>query len=214
MLRSIQPELLDTLPPHHPDALHSRRDLRLINRIMGNHRWLRRTLEQRAHPGERILEIGAGTGEFPLCMLQRGVAIDGLDLWPEPARWPRQLTWHSADLRTFGGYSDYSVVVGNLIFHQFNDADLAALGRAIRLQARLIVACEPARRPSSQTLFRTVAPIFGANRVTLHDGRISIEAGFRANELAETLGVASSDWSIECETGILGGYHLIATRRS
>ena len=32
MPRTIQPELLDTLPPEDPAALHSRRDLRVINK--------------------------------------------------------------------------------------------------------------------------------------------------------------------------------------
>ncbi len=50
MQRTPQPELLDSLPPQHPDALHNRRDLRLTNRVMGNHRWLIRTLPPLLRP--------------------------------------------------------------------------------------------------------------------------------------------------------------------
>jgi len=38
----LQAELLDSLPPDHPDALHNRRDLRLTNALMGNSRWFQR----------------------------------------------------------------------------------------------------------------------------------------------------------------------------
>jgi hypothetical protein len=62
MLRTLQPELLDSLPSDHPDARHSRRDLRVINRLMGNHRWFARTLPPLVRAGEHALELGAGNG--------------------------------------------------------------------------------------------------------------------------------------------------------
>src|SRR5688572_14054246 len=40
MQRTVQPEILDSLPHDHPDALHNRRDLRLTNFVTGDHRWL------------------------------------------------------------------------------------------------------------------------------------------------------------------------------
>ena len=76
MPRTIQPELLDTLPPENPDALHSRRDLRLINTFMGNHRWLERALKRNARADERILEIGAGTGELARRLRSAGLAAE------------------------------------------------------------------------------------------------------------------------------------------
>src|SRR5690606_11470579 len=40
MKRLVQPEILDSLPHHHPAVAANRRDLFLINRIMGNFRWI------------------------------------------------------------------------------------------------------------------------------------------------------------------------------
>ena len=213
MQRTLQPEILDSLPVDHPDALHNRRDLRVTNWIAGNHRWLRRQLPTLLRAGERALELGAGTGELGLRLQRDQLPIDGLDLWPRPLGWFAERSWHVADLRSFAGYADYPVVYGNLIFHQFSDADLAVLGARLRRTARVIVACEPARRRLSQILFRTLGPLLGANYVSLHDAHVSIAAGFRGDELARQLGLEADAWVIRCQTTVLGFYHLIAVRR-
>jgi len=212
MQRELQPELLDSLPPDHPDALHNRRDLRLTNRILGHHRWFARTLPRLLRPGERVLEIGAGTGELCRHLSGRGVTVDGLDLWPAPAGWPAERCWHRTDLLAFDGYADYPVVIGNLIFHQFSAGQLAELGGKLRRSARLILACEPVRRRSSQILFATVAPLLGANHVSLHDAHVSVAAGFRGDELPQLLGLAPPDWTCRCQRTVLGTYQLVAWR--
>jgi hypothetical protein len=212
MQRSLEPELLDSLPPEHPDALHNRRDLRLTNAIAGNHRWFERTLPRLMQPRERALELGAGTGELGVRLARRGVAVDGLDRWPRPGGWPAEREWHVRDLRTFGGFDDYEVICGNLIFHQFSNAELAALGEKIRPSARVIVACEPARRRFSQTLFRVLGPVLGANHVTLHDAHVSIAAGFRDDELPRALGLDAAEWSVTLSVSLLGAYRMIAVR--
>lgn len=213
MQRILQPELLDSLPHDHPDALHNRRDLRLINLILGNHRWLARTLRTELRRAETVLELGAGTGELGLRLARNGVAVDGLDLWPRPADWPAARAWHRADLRTFEGYDRYSAVAGNLIFHQFSDDDLGAVGARLARSMRLIVACEPVRRRSSQVLYRALAPLFGANHVSLHDGHVSIAAGFREAELPRALGLDAAEWHVRCSHTVLGAYRMVAIRR-
>lgn len=213
MLRTLQPELLDSLPPNHPDALHNRRDLRWTNAIVGNHRWLARTVPTLLRPGETALELGAGIGELGAKLTRNGVPLAGLDLWPRPAGWPDSQPWHTHDLRTFDGYDDYAVIVGNLIFHQFSEAELAALGVKLRQHARVIVAAEPERRRVSQILFRTIAPLLGANHVSLHDAHVSIAAGFRADELPRALGLDPQLWQVRCTTSLLGVHRMIAVKR-
>lgn len=213
MQRSLQPELLDSLPPDHPDALHNRRDLRLTNRIIGSHRWFERALPPRLRAGEIALELGAGTGELGRRLARTGMAVDGLDRWPRPPDWPSARAWHVADLRHFGGYGHYAAVFGNLIFHQFSDPDLAALGEKLARTARVIAACEPARRRFSQLLYRTFGPLFGANHVSLHDAHVSIAAGFRGGELAQALGLDATRWALHHATSGLGVYRMIAVRR-
>ncbi|HVU32345.1 MAG TPA: hypothetical protein VHE61_02850 [Opitutaceae bacterium] len=212
MERTLTPELLDTLSPTHPDALRNRRDLRLTNAFMRNHAWFARVLPPLVQTGELAVEVGAGTGELGLRLARRGLAIDGLDLWPRPGRWSAARAWHQADLRTFGDWQRYPVVIGNLIFHQFGDDDLRALGRCLT-RARVIVACEPMRRRASQVVYSLVAPWFRASHVTLHDAHVSIAAGFCDDELPRLLGLDPDEWDVHCTTNLIGAYRMIAIRR-
>ncbi len=214
MNRACEPELLDSLPHDHPDAAHSRRDLRLINGFMRNRAWFEATLPRVLGPGERVLEIGAGTGEMGVALNASGIPLDGLDLWPRPAAWPAGRAWHQADLKAFVGYGAYAAVIGNLIFHQFTQAELAALGARLRRTARVVVACEPERRGMSQTLVAAIGPLLGANHVTLHDARVSISAGFRGDELPVALGMADGSWDFTCTTTALGACRMVAVRRA
>lgn len=212
MRRTLEPELLDSLPSTHPDALHNRRDLRITNAILGNHRWLRRTLADLVRPGERLLELGAGTGELGRGLQDAGLSVDGLDMWPRPAGWAKSSAWHVGDLRSFDGYPVYAGIVGNLIFHQFSEEDLRALGEKLQHRARIIVACEPHRRRISQVLYRAIGPLFGANHVSLHDAHVSIAAGFRDDELPAALGLAKRFWAVHISCSALGLYRMVAVR--
>jgi SAM-dependent methyltransferase len=213
MPRTLQAELLDTLTPDHPDALHNRRDLRLTNQLMGNHRWMTKVIRNLKRPNENILELGAGTGELCQRLGRHGIAIAGLDLWPRPSNWPLAQNWHQADLLNFPEWQSYPIVMGNLIFHQFSEEQLDRLGAQLRQSTRVIVACEPARRRVSQWLYRALGPLFGANYVSLHDAHVSIAAGFTNDELPRFLGLDRTKWDCDCSTTLLGAYHMIARRR-
>ena len=213
MQRTIQPEILDSLPRDHPAALHNRRDIRLTNLLLGTHRWIERSLPPLVRGTDAVLEVGAGTGELGLRLARRGLAIHGLDLWPRPPEWPASYRWHREDLRTFAGYGDYNVILGNLIFHQFSDLELGELGAKLQ-HARMIIACEPQRRRSSQILYRSLAPLFGANHVSLHDAHVSIAAGFKGKELPEKLGLLSPHWRVRCTSTMLGIYRMVALREA
>jgi hypothetical protein len=214
MQRTLQPEILDSLPPDHPDALDNRRDLRRINGLMGNFRWFRARLPRLLHPGERALEIGAGDGSLCAALAASGLSYDGLDLWPRPVHWPRESAWHRTNLLRFAGYADYPVVFGNLILHQFSDGDLAALGATLGRTARLIVANEPARGRHVQFLARGANALIGANHVTLHDAHVSIAAGFRGDELPRVLGLDEKIWTWRCTSTLRGAYRMIAQRKT
>ncbi len=206
-------EILDDLPPDHPDAISSRRDLRYFNATLGNWRWLRKEMPRRVQSGERVLEIGAGAGELGGAMRSRGLRWDGLDRVPRPAGWPSDATWHQGDVFDFDGWSDYDVVVGNLFFHHFESAQLAALGERLRRHSRLIVAADLRRGQMQCALFSIYARAIRANRVSLHDGTLSIRAGFRGNELGTGLQLHPHVWKTQLEPGSLFAYRWMAERR-
>jgi len=187
--------------------------LRIINRVMGNQRWFRRTLPSLVQPGERILEIGAGTGELQVALAPRLPALDALDLWPAPSDWPPSRRWHQTDLRTFDRWREYPVIIGNLIFHQFDAVMLRTVGAKLAAHARMVVACEPARHRLWQGLYAALCPLIGANYVSRHDGHVSIAAGFVGDELPVLLGLDPVVWRWRTTVTPLGAYHLVAEKR-
>jgi 2-polyprenyl-3-methyl-5-hydroxy-6-metoxy-1,4-benzoquinol methylase len=211
--RRLEPEILDSLPPGHPDALKSRRDLRVINRVMGNARWFRSVLSGRVQPGERVLELGSGSGELARNLRRVAPLIDSIDRVPAPPDWSVSARWHQADIRDFGGWHDYPVVIGNLILHHFTDEALAALGAALRPHARLLVFNELTRKSFNRRVWDFATPLLGAHPVTQHDGSVSIAAGFLGDELPVALGLDPQSWRWRVTSSWLGAYRLIAERR-
>ncbi len=87
--RRVLPELLDELPADDPRAVRSRRDLRLVNRIMGAKAALLWALDAaRVDAPQRIVELGAGDGSMALRIARArarawpGVSLTLLDLNP------------------------------------------------------------------------------------------------------------------------------------
>lgn len=211
--RRVQPEILDSLPAHHPDAIRSRRDLRLINFLMGNHRWIRRQLQVHLRPTDRILELGAGDGSLSRNFITRHLAqphqILALDLQPAPPEWPQGATWLQQDLFA-GPLPEAEIVIANLFLHHFEDPQLACLGRLLSSTTRLLIISEPQRGRlyiASGQLLHLFARL---NHVTRHDMRVSIEAGFCHSELLDALQLTS--WQTQITHSTLGAHRLVASR--
>lgn len=203
------------MPHDHPEALRNRREIRLINAVMGNYRWLEGQAARWLGPGERAIELGAGAGDLARRLRRAGVGfeLDGLDLCPPPADWPESRRWWREDLSRFDGYSGYDAVFANLILHQFEDEQLAAIGRRIRESVRFVFAAEPARRTRFLAVWRVIGAL-GLGRVSRHDGAASIRAGFAGDELPRLLGFSPDAWTWECRVGGRGQYFMAARRRA
>ncbi len=213
--RLVQPEILDSLPEEAPAARRSRRDLRVLNRLLGNETWFRDVLAGRRRPDDRILEVGAGEGTLARALMKAGLGpVAGLDLARRPADWPVQAPWFQTSVFEFVSWTDYSVVMGNLVFHHFKADELAEIGAQLGRRARLIVLSEPLRSRRSAWLFSLVCPLIKADPVTRHDGRVSIEAGFRGDELPALLKLDPKQWSWRITHTVFGSYRLVAERRA
>jgi len=229
MKRLVERELLDHLPPADAAAQHSRRDLRRINRLMGNARILaqalRATLGNQA-PRE-ILELGAGDGQLLLGVARRlapqwsGVGVRLLDrisvINPSTIREFAVLSWAAEPIasnvsdwfRTQRGTSE--VVVANLFIHHFTEPELRTLFTEVASRAKVFIAVEP-RRARLPLLASSLLWAIGCNAVTRHDANKSVRAGFVGNELSN-LWPASTDWELtERSAGTFS--HLFIARRT
>lgn len=213
MERLIEQELLDSLHAEDPSAMRSRRELRLINAIMGNHRWLETEIRRRIQPGWRVLELGSGDGTFGSRLVAKGVCeeaqLAGMDIAPRPARWPAAATWIQGDVRA-NDWPDAEIVVANLFLHHFEMPTLAQLGSRLPKGCRVLLASEPARRSLHLAQGRLLAILTLFGPVTRHDMLASIRAGFLRDELGQSLGI--SNWNCRSTDTVFGAHRLRAER--
>jgi len=227
MKRTVQPELLDELPPDDPRAQWSRRDLRRVNAWMRNHAIMARALRAgtNGQAPRQIIEFGAGDGNLLLRVARklsphwRNINVTLLDrrmnVTPRTLASFASLGWRvetvEADVFDWLPAADeLDVVVANLILHHFEDVRLRELFRAVAGRSRLFVAIEPRRAFWPLFCCRWIWAI-GCNSVTRHDARISVRAGFSGNELS-ALWPMDKSWELtESRTGSFS--HLFVARR-
>ena len=227
--RSVQPEILDALPPDDPRAIHSRRDLRKINAIMRHAPFIAGVMRAAPQMPQIVVELGAGDGSLLLNVARRlgspasrvrAFLVDRRPSVSDDACGEfRRLGWDvescAADVfdwlaRTPMESAD--VMLANLFLHHFRDDDLRALLSASATRTSRFIACEPRR---SRTALAGVAlmPLIGCNAVTRHDGGISVRAGFRDGEL-RALWPDNREWQITERRKGLFSQTFVARRRS
>jgi hypothetical protein len=227
--RRLVPELLDELAPDDPRALRSRRDLRLVNGIMGHAALLARALDAVVTAPLRLVELGAGDGAVLLRLAKRrahrwpNTAVTLLDTQPTvaPATLAalRALGWTvevvAADALEWLEHSPANrdaVVLANLFVHHFEGERLGRLLAGAAAHARAFVCCEP-RRARLALLGSHLLWAIGCNDVTRHDAVVSVHAGFRARELsAEWQRAVGAGWQVD-ETPAGAFSHLFVARR-
>jgi hypothetical protein len=194
--RRVISELLDHLPVDDPEALRSRRDLRRINGLMGNERWVLRAVARFAEAaGRGMVEVGAGDGLLSEKLARRypQASVVAYDLAPRPVGLDARVCWEEGDIFEkpcpAGG-----VVVANLFLHHFERGDLRALGRWLG-GFEVLIFNEPDRAYLPHGLGFLIRPWI--NRVTQHDMHVSITAGFGAGEMVDFLGLDQTQWHFE-----------------
>ena len=210
--RVVIPELLDHLPANDPTALRSRRDLRRINFLMGNERWVCRTVSRFADEANRgIVEIGAGDGILcnKLARLFPQTAVAAFDLAPEPVNLAAQVAWHCGDIFTMPAPTTGGVLVANLFLHHFEGESLTSLGRWFQ-NFELLVFNEPDRAALPHLLGGLMHPWI--NGVTRHDMHVSIRAGFAAGEITRLLGLDPNRWRTSESSTWRGARRVVVCR--
>ena len=209
--RVVMPEWLDALPPDDPAARRSRRDLRWINFLMGNERWVLRRLRGEPAMAAGCVEWGAGTGELTrrLARSHPQTRVTACDLMPPPAGLPENVVWRQGDLMSDLLLERKGVVVMNLFLHHFEGEALSALAQRCT-QAEALVINEPLRARWPHVLGWLLWPFI--NGVTRHDLHTSVRAGFAAGELAVALSLREKGWRWQEQVSWRGALRLRAWR--
>ncbi len=234
--RTVAPEILDALTPADPRAIRSRRDLQLVNRVMGSCGILTRALLEAFPPASRqrlrMLELGAGDGSLALRVAARLAAS-----WPEaeltlldrqpviaPATgtafahlgWTlRPLTvdaleWARAPTRQQRP-GRWHVILANLFLHHFEADALRVLFSAVAARCDAFVACEP-RRTLPALIGSRLLPALGVSADTRHDATVSVRAGFRGNELSRMWPADRPGWRLAERPAGLFSHLFVAVR--
>lgn len=186
--RSIQPELLDHLPPE--EARPNLADLVRINRKFGGHSVIRKTLAQVARDEQRftLLDVGAASGDTARLIeeLYPAASVINLDCNStnlETAPHPKLLA-NAFELPFRKASFDY--VLCSLFLHHFsNDQVIGLLHSFYLLARRALLVCDLERHFLPYCFLRFTKPLLGWNDVTVHDGCISVRAGFHVHELQD-----------------------------
>jgi hypothetical protein len=199
--RRVMPEILDQLPAGDPRAIRSRRDLRVVNRIMGSCSLLVRALGSTVPTKRmRLIELGSGDGTLTLRLARRlarrwpKISIVLLDREPAVSAatlaafndlgWSAEvvaadvLDWFEETPR-----DPQSVIFANLFVHHFAGERLTRLLEVAARCSRFFVCCEPRRSKLALAASRLLG-LIGCNAVTRHDAVVSVHAGFRDRELS------------------------------
>jgi hypothetical protein len=227
--RCVKPELLDALPPIDPLAQGSRRDLVLLNKLMGHAGLLRQTWHEAEAESwaEQIVDLGSGDGMLALSLvrkiahgsiLKRVVLVDRQPIISEASRKAflelgLELEIVEANVFDWLGHEPltaHTFTTANLFLHHFEPKLLRGLLDLIASTTNAFAACEP-RRSALPLLASKMIGLIGCNAVTRHDALISVQAGFITDELSR-IWPAGGEWHcIEREAGLFT--HLfLATR--
>lgn len=205
--------MLDVLPAGDPRISRCRRDLRLINWLIGNHRWILRNLRKHVDlTSLGIVELGAGDGDLLSRIRQRhhSAPLIGFDRVAKPSALPDSIHWRPGDLFHHDGNWPGAVLIANLFLHHLTFEQIAQIGQRLA-GVQLVLVGEGHRTPEVLRRSCVLNPFLG--EVTRHDMEISLAAGFVKGELPEALGLSPADWHIAESSTLLGAHRLIALRR-
>jgi ubiquinone/menaquinone biosynthesis C-methylase UbiE len=174
------------------------RDIALINAWLGGVRATITEVDRLAVIPRTILDVGTGGGDMPLALLDhllaRGsavscVALDrstsALDAAAERLRGRTDIALVRGDALSLPYYDrTFDLVTCNLALHHFDPADavraLAEMGRV----GRDVIVNDLRRSVLGWMLACAVFPIFTSNRLTLHDGPLSVLRAYSPDEVS------------------------------
>ena len=186
--RVIEPELLDHLPPE--EARPNLVDLVRINARFGGHSAIRKRLAELANEEDAftVLDIGAASGDTARLIRERYprawiTSLDNNLVNLEAAPRPKVIA-DAFRLPFAPGSFDY--VMCSLLLHHFHDEQVVALLHSFySVAARALLVCDLERHIFPYWFLPVTKRLFRWNDVTVHDGHISVRAGFRKEELVE-----------------------------
>jgi SAM-dependent methyltransferase len=221
--RKVSAETLDHLSENDPRAMHSRRDLQRVHRVMGTRsivcNALNQLVPQLSSSRLRVLELGAGDGTLmlsvaralgpewtavDLTLLDRQALVEQKTVEAyEKANWKVDIEvadvtdWITNSFRAQRDEESdrWDLIVVNLFLHHFEGAILFNLLDAIAGSSSRFFACEPHRSYFALVSSHLIGAL-GANAVTREDAVLSVHAGFQGTEITKLWQQTGRRWKV------------------
>ena len=203
-IRSNEPERIDTgdyTPEEYKTFL---REIRFINRYLGDGRALKKTLfaeiEKLGLRSFSVLDVGCGSGELLRMIGEfaakagRDASLIGLDLNPISTEITKVWSKGVAPIDSIQGdafqlpFSDnsFDYAISSLFFHHLTDEQIIeVLNEMSRVARRGLVVIDLHRDPVAFVGYKIFCFVFRISRLVREDGSLSIRKGFRREELRE-----------------------------
>jgi ubiquinone/menaquinone biosynthesis C-methylase UbiE len=211
--RSHELERIDTGDYTQEEYETFLREIAFVNRYLGDGRAVKKTLLSEIETLDlreiNVLDVGCGSGEL-LRMIakfarrtRRKARLTGLDLNPISSRVTRSASSAFPEIASVQGDafvlpfadSTFDYAISSLFFHHLtNDQIIRVLDEMRRVAIRGIVVIDLHRDPVPYLAYKMFCLAFGVSRLVKDDGLLSIQRGFRINELeniANAAGVRS-----------------------
>ena len=191
--RILRPELLESAASKLADR--NLCDIARINRWFGGHRALLRVLKKLALRQRQfsLLDVGAASGDMGECIRQHFqnamvVSLDHHSFHLRRTPGPR-LAADAFQLPFLPKTFDF--VLCSSVLHHFSDCEVIELIAELRRFARhALIVLDLERHLLAYHFLPITRRLLGWSALTVHDGRVSVAAGFRPEELANLAHVA------------------------
>jgi ubiquinone/menaquinone biosynthesis C-methylase UbiE len=202
--RSYELEYIDTgnyTSAEYDDCIG---ELQLINRWMGDAHTLKHTLFKNIGAAGlksfSLLDVGAGSGELLRVTAawaretgreMRGVGLElnersASAILEESREFPEITSVRGDALKLPFAEADFDYVICSLFTHHFVEDQVVQILREMnRVARRRLIVIDLHRHPVAYFLYTTLAKLVLKNRLTRHDGALSILRSFKAEELFE-----------------------------
>ncbi len=186
MLRSLEPELMDSPEVNGPVLEKFHRDLERVHFLLGSYPTLARFIRNDAQPVRSVIDIGCGGGALLVYLRRKlGVEVTGID--PKPGH-SNQVKIIAADAIT-ERLPLADVAVCSFVAHHLTPEQNIDLIRNVSRSCRRFLILDLVRHPMPLWLFTIfICPLIGKEAAA--DGRQSVRRAYTPGEFREIVQTA------------------------